>query len=65
MASVDAGEEPEAVVDQWDRGYEKDHGRIERRTVTVCACPEWKDVTDEWQDIDTYRITYLYIRYSK
>ena len=53
MASIEAGQEPEAVVDHWDSGYEKDHGRIERRIVTVCACPEWKGVSDEWKDIHT------------
>ena len=53
MSSIEAGQEPEAIVDRWDSGYEKDHGRIERRIVTVCACPEWKGVTDEWRDIHT------------
>lgn len=53
MASIDTGEETEASVDHWDSGYEKEHGRIERRTVTVCACPEWKGVSDEWKDIHT------------
>ena len=53
MSSIEAGQEPEAIVDHWDSGYEKNHGRIERRLVTVCACPEWKGVTDEWRDIHT------------
>ena len=53
MSSIEAGQEPEAIVDHWDSGYEKNHGRIERRRVTVCACPEWKGVTDEWRDIHT------------
>lgn len=53
MAGIDAGQDPEAIVNRWDSGYEKAHGRIERRIVTVCACPEWKGVTDEWRDIHT------------
>jgi predicted transposase YbfD/YdcC len=53
MESIVVGDEPEAIVDCWDSGYEKGHGRIERRIVTVCACPEWKGVTDEWKDIHT------------
>ena len=40
MSSIEAGQEPEAIVDHWDSGYEKNHGRIERRRVTVCVCPE-------------------------
>lgn len=53
MESIEAGHEPEAIVDRWNSGCEKSHGRIERRIVTVCACPEWKGVTDEWKDIHT------------
>lgn len=53
ITSIEAGQEPEAVIDRWDSGYEKGHGRIERRIVTVCSCPKWKGVTDEWEDIHT------------
>ena len=39
------------IYDRWVSRVEKEHGRIERRTVTVCECKDWPGVTDEWASI--------------
>lgn len=53
MQTIEQGEPVEVKADRWDSGYQKEHGRIERREITVCPCPEWKGVTDEWPCIRT------------
>lgn len=53
MDGIDAGQEAATIVNQWDSGCEKAHGRIERRGAPIYACPEWKGVTDEWRDMHT------------
>lgn len=40
-------------MDVWTSPYEKGHGRIEQRTVTVCSCPDWPDIKREWKDLHT------------
>ena len=53
LKTIEQGARDEVQIDKWDSGYQKEHGRIERRMITVCLCPEWKGVSDEWPDIRT------------
>jgi len=39
--------------DQWTSPLEKDHGRIERRSITTITNLEWLDSKDMWKDLAT------------
>ncbi len=41
------------VFDHWRSRYEKGHGRLERRTVTVCNCQDWPGVSDAWKGLQS------------
>lgn len=53
LDALERSEAKDVSIDRWDSGYQKSHGRIERRIVTVCPCPEWQGITDAWRDIAT------------
>jgi len=40
-------------ADQWTSTLEKDHGRIERRSITTVTGLEWLDSKDSWKDLST------------
>jgi hypothetical protein len=45
-------EQPGVVaVDCWTGELEKDHGRIERRSVTVVADVDWLEGNGKWKDV--------------
>jgi predicted transposase YbfD/YdcC len=41
------------AADQWAGALEKDHGRIERRSVTTVASLDWLASASNWQDLAT------------
>ena len=44
---------PDKAADQWVSSVEKDHGRIERRTVTTVTNLDWLESKDDWKDAAT------------
>ena len=50
--------------DRWISPVEKDHGRIEKRIVSVCACTDWPGVSNEWANLRCF-IRYDCVRERK
>jgi predicted transposase YbfD/YdcC len=44
---------PDTAADQWTGELEKDHGRIERRSVSTVTSLEWLESKENWQDLAT------------
>jgi predicted transposase YbfD/YdcC len=44
---------PDKVADQWTGELEKDHGKIERRSVTTVTSLDWLESKGNWQDLAT------------
>ena len=50
---LEQGRCPDKPADRWESPLEKDHGRIERRSVTTATDLAWMDGKKEWEDLTT------------
>jgi len=41
----------DVLYDKWISPVEKDHGRIEKRTVSICTCTDWPGISNEWTNL--------------
>jgi predicted transposase YbfD/YdcC len=50
---LEQGPCPDKPADQWTSALEKDHGRIERRSVTAVTALDWLEGKKAWKDLAT------------
>ena len=50
---LEQGQCPDKPADHWESSLEKDHGRIERRSVTTATDLQWMDSKKSWEDLAT------------